>query len=528
MLAATRRIHFLATTFCLAMFGTQPVEAQTEVNTCGQVLAGDGFLAANLDCTGFPNVAVTMSGSKPTFNLRGFTLTGGETHAIECLADCTVFSTVPGGTLLGSASASTNRYGISSNGNDVTIDGITISGHERGINAIIQLGKTRVTVRNSLVTLNNATALFGGKVDVRDSMITNNGNQATQGDKITLRNVEIAGNLGSGAIASKVKARDCTITGNGGGILNSNVVIVKNCEVSGQSGAGVGGNKVKVLDSEVSGNASGVSGAKIAIKNSTVSDNAANGISGNGANVIVKGTTVSGNGFRGISIITTKKKLKISKSVVTANARSGVFAERDEAGHVPPTVSVKNSFVTGNGVDAGCGVDAIECVDIETRRRPAFEYIPGVNECETSLAIGNASPNPSWAMCELDCGNGVTNPGEDCDDAGESLTCDLNCTLPSCGDGDLNATRGEQCDDGNNDSDDGCDATCIVEYCGDGISQPGIGETCDDAGESATCDANCTPAECGDNTTNMSAGEECDGFSDSACEGMCDVTCQCP
>jgi hypothetical protein len=44
--------------------------------------------------------------------------------------------------------------------------------------------------------------------------------------------------------------------------------------------------------------------------------------------------------------------------------------------------------------------------------------------------------------------------------------------------------------------------------CGDGIQDPG--EDCDDSGASATCDDDCTSAECGDDTVNTSAGEECD------------------
>ena len=39
--------------------------------------------------------------------------------------------------------------------------------------------------------------------------------------------------------------------------------------------------------------------------------------------------------------------------------------------------------------------------------------------------------------------------GEECDDAGESATCDADCTAAVCGDGVLNESAGETCDDGN-------------------------------------------------------------------------------
>jgi cysteine-rich repeat protein len=63
----------------------------------------------------------------------------------------------------------------------------------------------------------------------------------------------------------------------------------------------------------------------------------------------------------------------------------------------------------------------------------------------------------------MNCGNGVLDPGEQCDD-GNNLDgdgCSADCLLPSCGDGILDA--GEACDDGNNIDGDGCDADCSID-----------------------------------------------------------------
>ena len=38
--------------------------------------------------------------------------------------------------------------------------------------------------------------------------------------------------------------------------------------------------------------------------------------------------------------------------------------------------------------------------------------------------------------------------GEACDDSGMSETCDIDCSLPECGDGVVNELVGESCDDG--------------------------------------------------------------------------------
>jgi len=63
------------------------------------------------------------------------------------------------------------------------------------------------------------------------------------------------------------------------------------------------------------------------------------------------------------------------------------------------------------------------------------------------------------------CGDGaVGRPVEDCDEGGgESATCDEDCTVPTCGDGTLNESAGEQCDDGKQEDGDGCSADCKDE-----------------------------------------------------------------
>jgi len=173
-------------------------------------------------------------------------------------------------------------------------------------------------------------------------------------------------------------------------------------------------------------------------------------------------------------------------------------------------------------------------------------------QCDDDGSNSDVTPDACRTNCQLpSCGDGVTDTGEDCDDAGESATCDANCTFVLCGDGTVNATAGELCDDAgesatcdtdctpaacgdgttnatagelcddNNLTDgDGCDSNCTPTGCGNGITT--AGEQCDDGGESASCDTDCTFAACGDGTTNASAGEDCDDSGESA---TCDADC---
>lgn len=105
------------------------------------------------------------------------------------------------------------------------------------------------------------------------------------------------------------------------------------------------------------------------------------------------------------------------------------------------------------------------------------------------------SPDMTTAMTEgSECGDRIVEGVEECDDGGESPTCDEDCTMVACGDGTLNAAAGEQCDE---------------------------------AGESATCDANCSFVACGDGQYNATAGEQCDDgnlLPEDSCSPVCMAT----
>ncbi|WP_395827963.1 DUF4215 domain-containing protein [Archangium violaceum] len=69
--------------------------------------------------------------------------------------------------------------------------------------------------------------------------------------------------------------------------------------------------------------------------------------------------------------------------------------------------------------------------------------------------------------CQSNCGNGIIDAGEQCDDGvndGGYGQCAPGCVLGArCGDGIVQTGNGEQCDDGNTTSHDGCSATCKLE-----------------------------------------------------------------
>ena len=130
-----------------------------------------------------------------------------------------------------------------------------------------------------------------------------------------------------------------------------------------------------------------------------------------------------------------------------------------------------------------------------------------------------SQPPPQQFAPGARCGNGLLEPGEQCED-GNTLNadgCSATCTKealkpaaspPSCGNGLREGA--EECDDGNRVNPDTCTNTCKLPLCGDGILQKG--EECDppllNNGNTAWCSETCKKARCGDGT--LQKGEECD------------------
>jgi len=146
------------------------------------------------------------------------------------------------------------------------------------------------------------------------------------------------------------------------------------------------------------------------------------------------------------------------------------------------------------------------CVEHVCRDAPD---LPDGSEC--LRRDGSAGVCRGGACAGIACGNGLLDPGEECDDGNPSDTdgCTNACRLAVCGDGFVRAGV-ELCDDGNTSDNDACLSTCRPAYCGDGFVWIGV-EQCDDGNPSNEddCLTSCRNAVCGDGFVRTGA-EECD------------------
>ena len=157
----------------------------------------------------------------------------------------------------------------------------------------------------------------------------------------------------------------------------------------------------------------------------------------------------------------------------------------------------------------------------------------GAEECDKTDGVSNGEK--CLATCRISrCGDGIldTSVGEECDDGNtnENDSCSSSCQKPKCGDGVVSAT--EVCDDGINDGAYGhCGLNCTywAPRCGDGVIQTQY-EECDNGtdknnGTYNGCNADCTLASrCGDSHIDTAFGETCDDGNNNSGDG-CSAAC---
>lgn len=195
----------------------------------------------------------------------------------------------------------------------------------------------------------------------------------------------------------------------------------------------------------------------------------------------------------------------------------------------PVTVSAaRDTFPTSNvpelgfGLDATCGFALSLLLDMGYAKPGCGDgALAPDEECDDGLRNSDTRPNACRFSCQVPhCGDGVVDEGEACDhgilNGATPDACRPGCTEPYCGDGVVDFARGERCDDGAANGNDGpvaCGPTCLPSSCGDGIVNDG--EVCDEGAsnsnvEADRCRTDCSAPRCGDGVVDPQYGETCD------------------
>jgi hypothetical protein len=191
-----RRLARLCCTLVVAALAVSAapsrVAAQTAVTFCGQEFAGDGVLAADLDCTGFTSDigAAVLILKKGRLDLNGHTLKGANI-AVGCFYHC------EDGHYCG------GRRCEVSNG---TIDGST---------SYAFFGAKAVTVKNVTITNVGQWAIYGDTVKLTDSTISGSQEIGVLGDSVKLVRTSITGSSNYGITSHRVRLLSSSVTGNG-------------------------------------------------------------------------------------------------------------------------------------------------------------------------------------------------------------------------------------------------------------------------------------------------------------------------
>jgi cysteine-rich repeat protein len=131
---------------------------------------------------------------------------------------------------------------------------------------------------------------------------------------------------------------------------------------------------------------------------------------------------------------------------------------------------------------ASCSVTDVRCLGSTTTSTTTTIF-------STSTSSSTTTSTTTTTTIPANCGDGIHDEGEECDDGNPFGTdgCTNACTI--CGNSTV--TPPEQCDDGDLESGDGCDANCTTTGCGNTVVTPP--ETCDDGNRSDLDDC---PADC--------------------------------
>jgi hypothetical protein len=387
--------------------------ATVDVDACGLVIQENGVLSADLDCSAYPGIALTIE-NHARLDLRGFTLIAGGS-AIYCPEGCGVVSTTSRGTIQGGSGTAieTASFGPFS----VGVDNVLITGAGAGID-----GGGSVVVRNSEISNNTGTGVSAyQKLIVDASVIRDNGGNGAYGrGGAKVVDSEISGNALIGVLGvdvsnvfhAKTAVVRSTVTGNGGGVRAEEKLKIRESSIDANVQWGAETRafyaRLTISDSSVSANGEhGIitNGKSMTLTRSSIDDNGGAGIRhigfSSGGKIKATDTSISGNGEDGIGG-PFQYGISLLGCTVANNQLHGIanHSYRPEEYYECGVSLLASTVVSGNGIHPDCGV-SLTCADVAACQFTEPQILSG-STCGTSHILDSGFPGDSWAVCTAD------------------------------------------------------------------------------------------------------------------------------
>jgi CSLREA domain-containing protein len=540
------------------------IAANTDSNKI-TVKVNDMDVVVKLNCTKGNGADIIYLGGGTTYSLS---MTGADsddsmTGDLDIKSDITITTADDGIATIDASALNDRVFHIMYNaeiGANVTLKNLTISGGNVAYGGCISSSGS-LTISKTIVK--NCTATFGGGgIYVSGNLTVSNNsairnNTALNGggiyvDSSTLP--ELTVNIEATTIS------DNTATNEGGGIEVSHggTINVKTTNINNNTAKDGGGFMIyggalevkdsTVVDNHAEGAASGfklINAGILTIINSAIVNNGDMGGSviylssnANGQTEITNTTITANNGYA-IYIDSDATKALILSSTIIKNS-GGVYNDDGGALTVKNTILAHNVATNcmgsltleGNNVISqdikdqieGKGGNACSGVSVTNAGSYFFQELDGL------VLDYTATSEPGKSYYPLaDKSVAINNAGSDCptyDQLGNlrDSKCDIGAVEATCGDGGLYTSLGEECDDGDKNSDTGaCTALCKNAKCGDSMVWAGK-ELCDDGNQidSDDCPNSCQSPTCQNGAIEKS--EACDDANDSNTD-TCLSTC---
>ena len=470
-----------AGTYVLAITGNNEDQSATgDLDVAGDLsLIGAGAATTIIDGGGQTRLLQVVTG---TVLIQGVTLRNGNATQDDCDPALQIVEGCGGA--------------VCTNGGDVSLRDVVVRDSTAFFGGGICVLATGTLALDAVTVANNAAQIGGGIIAGVEDFPTG----------VTVVDSAVSGNTatgnGGGGIASAARTLTITrstISGNsatpsslgGGGIwtVANGTNVIRNSTISGNTTSGRGGGILSVamcVDPMTC-----IAGGNATLNNVTI---AANTDDGSGAGVF--NAYFSGPGPQPV--------LTASNSILAGNGPRDCGGILTSAGH-DLIRNVDGCTIEGDTTGNVTGVDPLLGPLADNGGPTRTHALLGT----AAVNAGNPAPVGSGgSACESTDQRGVTRPF--------GTACDIGAYESRCGDGIIDP--GEQCDDGNPVDGDGCDTNCTFTGCGNGVVT--AGEECDDA--------NVAPGDCcGPTCQYEAAGSACPDDGSPCTDQMCDGAGHC-